>query len=580
MEVKVSPQEAQKIESFIQKASQAGYSEDEIKTEIERRYPQQPAPKATPKAQPMTTGGKVHRGMVEPFEGAAQLLYNALPRGVQQAGDKFNNWLADKGVPIARMPEGGMNELVSGNEKAYQDSRAAAGETGFDGMRLAGNVMSPANLLVASRASKAAPVMNRMVAPFKAGSVPGKVAAGSAAGAGQSAMMPVTGGGDYWDEKGKQVATGAAVGAAIPMAGKLVPKRTEEAKALLKSGVKVPFLQQFGQGAGRLEDRLQSVPLVGDAIRSNRITARDQFNRATWDKVLEPIGQKMPKNVQVGNKAAEYAQGQISKAYDKILPKIGFSADNQFTADINNLRSMAASLPAEQKEQFERILKTEVFDRMTPAGLMSGESIKRAESRLGAKMRTAMRSQNVWDGDLADALHEAQSAIRNALERQNPQHAKTLQAINKAQAMAYRPERASSYVGAKDGVFTPAQLLSAVKAKDTSKGNRAFAQGRALMQDWAQTADNALSSQIPDSGTAERMILGTGALGGLSLVPTGGQIAAGVAMLPYLPGGRALGRGVANVLDETANTLSERAPYATLPLNPAIYGLLYGGQNP
>lgn len=554
-----------------------GMSDEQITSAIQKNM--SPAPKATPKSQPITTLGKVHRGMVEPIEGGAQLLYNMLPQGVRGAGDRFNNWLADKGVPLARLPEGGMNEFVSRNEDAYQASRAAAGESGFDGMRLAGNVLSPANLLAAGLASKAAPVVNRVSGAVKAGTVPGKIVAGSASGAGQSAMMPVTGG-DYWDEKGKQVATGAAVGAAVPMAGKLVPKRTEEAKALLKRGVKVPFLQQFGQGAGRLEDRLQSVPLVGDAIRSNRITARDQFNRATWDKVLEPIGQKMPKNVQVGNKAAEYAQGQISKAYDAILPKIGFSSDNQFTADINNLRSMAASLPAEQKEQFERILKTEVFDRMTPAGLMSGESIKRAESRLGAKMRTAMRSQNVWDGDLADALHEAQSAIRNALERQNPQHAKTLQAINKAQAMAYRPERASSYVGAKDGVFSPAQLLSAVKAKDTSKGSRAFAQGRAMMQDWAQQADNTLSSQIPDSGTAERLILGTGALGGLSLVPGWGQALAGVATLPYLPGGRALGRGVANVLDETANTLTERAPYATLPLNPAIYGLLYGGQNP
>lgn len=277
---------------------------------------------------------------------------------------------------------------------------------------------------------------------------------------------------------------------------------------------------------------------------------------------------------------AAHAQGEISKAYDDILPKIGFSTDNQFTSEINNLRGLTASLPNAQKEQFERILQTEVFDQMTPAGLMAGESIKRAESRIGQKMRTAMRSQDVWDGDLADALHEAQSIIRNTLERQNPAHAPVLQAINKAQAMAYRPERAASMLGAKDGVFSPAQLLSAVKAKDPSKNSRAFAQGRALMQDWAQKADGTLSSKIPDSGTPERLMLGTGALGGLSLVPGWGQALAGATMLPYLPmGGRSLGRGIANTLDETANTLTKRAPYAALPLNPALYGLLYGGQN-
>lgn len=528
------------------------------------RYVIEDAPEAR-RISPATTGSKITRGMADPVEGGAQLLYNVLPKSVQQFGDKANNWLADKGLPIARIPQGGLNELVRNNETAYQDSRTAAGESGFDGMRLAGNVLSPANLLPASQAMKAV-------------TLPGKIAAGSAASAVQGAMMPVTQG-DYWSEKGKQTATAAAVGGALPVVGRYMPKRTEAAKELIKSGVKVPFLQQFGKGAGRIEDKMQSVPLLGDAIRSTRIAAGDDFNRATWNKVLEPLGQKLPKTVQPGNQMATEAQGTISKAYDAILPKIGFSTDQQFTGDIGKLRGLTASLPNAQRDQFERILKTEVFDQMTPAGLMSGESIKRAESRIGQKMRTAMRSQDVWDGDLADALHEAQSIIRNTLERQNPKHAPVLQAINKAQAMAYRPERATSMLGAKDGVFSPAQLLSAVKAKDQSKNSRAFAQGRALMQDWAQKSDNTLSSKIPDSGTAERLMLGGGALGGLSLVPGWGQALAGAATLPYLPGGRMLGRGIANTFDKTANTLTKRSPYAALPLNPAIYGLLYGGQD-
>lgn len=528
---------------------------------------QSKAPLRGPQPVPQTnTLDKVYRGMVDPIEGGAQLLYNALPEGLRNAGDKVNNWLADKGVPLARVPSGGFNELVKGNEAAYQQRREASGETGFDGIRLAGNVLSPANLLIANKAMQAA-------------TLPQKMIAGGAASAGQSAMMPVTQG-DYWNEKGKQVGTSAAVGAALPVAGKLIPHRTQEAKDLLAKGVKVPFLQQFGPAAGRFEDKLQSIPLLGDAVRSSRIAARGQFNRATWDQVLEPLGAKLPKANLNGNQMAEKAQKTISNAYDDILPKIGFSADDGFNAEISNLRNMAASLPAEQKDQFERILKTEVFDRMTPAGLMSGESIKRAESRIGQKIRTAMRSQNVWDSDMADALHEAQQVIRTTLERQNPQHAKTLQAINKAQAMAYRPERATSMLGAKNGDFSPAQLLSAVKAQDPTKNKRAFAQGRSMMQDWAQKADNTLSSQIPDSGTAERLMLGGGALGGLSLIPGYGQLLAGAATLPYLPlGGRSLGRGIANTLDEASNTLTNRAPYAALPINPAIYGLLYGGQN-
>lgn len=538
----------------------------------------EPQPQDPTNAPPATIGSKLARGMVDPIEGGAQLLYNVLPKPVQKAGDKLNNWLADKGVPIARMPDGGMNQLAKTNEADYQATRP--GDSGFDWARLGGNVLSPANLVVAGQAMKAAPIVSKVLNPLQITSkLPGQMLSGATASAAQSALMPVTEG-DFWSEKGGQVGTGAAVGAALPMLGKLIPKRTDSAKELMAKGVDVPFLQQFGQGAGRFEDKLQSVPLLGDAIRSSRISARDQFNKSTWNEVLSPIGQKLPNNIQAGNKSAEYAQKRISAAYNAILPKIGFSADDTFNADMSNLRNLASGLPEAQKDQFENILKIEVFNRLTPSGLMSGESIKRAESRLGAKMRTAMRSDNVWDGDLADALHEAQSVIRTTLERQNPAHAPTLQAINKAQSMAYRPERAASMLGAKEGVFSPAQLLSAVKAKDTSKGSRAFAQGRASMQDFAQKADRTLSSQIPDSGTTERLLLSGGALGGLSMVPTIGQVAAGATMLPYLPyGGRALGRGVANVLDESANAFTKRSPYAALPLNPAIYGLLNGSQD-
>src|SRR5574340_1176407 len=97
-----------------------------------QQAPQQEA-QPVPTEQPATTGSKVARGMIDPIEGGAQLLYNVLPQGVQQAGDKLNNWLADKGVPLARIPEknvsslvtgrgSGLNELVKQNEAAYQAS--------------------------------------------------------------------------------------------------------------------------------------------------------------------------------------------------------------------------------------------------------------------------------------------------------------------------------------------------------------------------------------------------------------------------------------------------------------------------
>ena len=52
------------------------------------------------------------------------------------AGNRLNNWLADKTGLVARLPEGGVDQQVREAEAAYQQRRAAAGESGIDWMRL------------------------------------------------------------------------------------------------------------------------------------------------------------------------------------------------------------------------------------------------------------------------------------------------------------------------------------------------------------------------------------------------------------------------------------------------------------
>src|SRR5574343_1927301 len=95
-----------------------------------------------------------------------------------------------------------MDQLVSDNERTYQAQRAAAGESGFDGYRTIGNVVSPANLAIASRVPMGA-------------TLPSRIGLGAAGGAASALPTPVTEG-DYTDEKLKQVGMGAAFGCAVP----------------------------------------------------------------------------------------------------------------------------------------------------------------------------------------------------------------------------------------------------------------------------------------------------------------------------------------------------------------------------
>lgn len=141
---------------------------------------------------------RVAQGMADPVVGAAQFVANLLPDST--------------GIPQS------VNKNIANNEREYQFDRLALAnkdknlsslitnkqvDPGFDAMRLAGNVASPANLAIAARAPLAATTV-------------GRVAQGAGMGALGGALEPVNNTDNgYWDKKIGQVATGAAIGAAV-----------------------------------------------------------------------------------------------------------------------------------------------------------------------------------------------------------------------------------------------------------------------------------------------------------------------------------------------------------------------------
>jgi hypothetical protein len=147
-----------------------------------------------------------------------------------------------------------------------------------------------------------------------------------------------------------------------------------------------------------------------------------------------------------------------------------------------------------------------------------------------------------------------QAMIRRGLERTNPAHADELQRINQGYSALVKIENAGGRLGG-NGVFTPAQLDSAVRATDRSVRHNAFARGQAPMQDLSSAARAVLGPSYPDSGTAGRIAVNMLAGGGATMIEPHTLTMAAGASLPYLPIGR-----------QVAAALMARRPDAATPL--------------
>lgn len=453
----------------------------------------------TGKPAPLSVADKLLKGVRDPIDGGAQLLTHLLPDSVVQGGNRLNNWLANKTGLVARLPEGGIDQMTREAEQAYQARRAAGGESGLDGARLVGNMVSPANLAIASRLPAAV-------------SLAGRVGLGAAGGAATSALAP-TAGDDFWSDKGKQVAVGALAGGVLPAVGAaaarvISPAASKNASLALlrKEGVDPTIGQALGGFASKVEERLQSVPLVGDAIRSARGRANSQFQAAAFNRALAPVGEELPQGV-AGREAVEYTEGLLRQRYDDVLNRIGaIPADQTFGAKLSSLGQMVnrAMLSPDAKAKFSTVLND--VQSGFQNGALTSDAYKTLESALGADIRKLTSSQDMYDGRLAPAVKQLQQELRELLQRQAGQSADELQAANAGWANFKRAQRAAGAVGAEDGRFTPAQFQNAVKAMDKSKDKGAFARGGALGQDLGDAGKAVLTSTVPNSGTADRLM--------------------------------------------------------------------------
>jgi hypothetical protein len=182
----------------------------------------QPKPASTSEKMLSSGVGRYIKGLKDPIDAGAQLL----PRGLSAVTSGFGMF-PNRVSEFLDKEAAGVDADIKTSEQEYQAARFKAGQTGFDGARLAGNVFNPATVALAR------------LSPQGAATTLGRAGQGAIAGLiGGAAATPVTDTAEmsFGMQKLGQGVAGAVGGAiATPVLGKVIDLVAPRIKALQAS---------------------------------------------------------------------------------------------------------------------------------------------------------------------------------------------------------------------------------------------------------------------------------------------------------------------------------------------------------
>jgi len=329
---------------------------------------------------------------------------------------------------------------------------------------------------------------------------------------------------------------------------KVAPVATQGAKDLINKGVNLTLGQAtsgkggspIGSGIKMIEEAMMSAPIIGAPIRGAYKKTVEQLNKASYNKILEPIkkygiDEKLIKKSEAGHELYNSAKGIISNQYDKLLPKLKFPnlKELQSVYDDVILKELD-TLPKSAQNKFLKDMDDKFYTNFDKDGVLTGRGFKNAQVELRRLAKEYLTSPSAVERSIGASYKKVNDALFGTLQSLNPKYAQQLKDIDFSFKMLIPLQKATVSAKATDGVFTPSQLMNAVASSDKSlrKGN--VASGDALLQDIAGLGQQ-LKINLPNSGTATRadIMRSMGGVGGDALA------VGGTYMNPLVAGGLA-----------------------------------------
>lgn len=369
--------------------------------------------------------------------------------------------------------------------------------------------MAPSGLDLAHGAGEALDPLNFIGGPERmilGGGTAKNIVRGALSGM-KGALTTPSSGTDNLRQKGGQLLSGAAGGA---VAGGVIPEMRPDAKLLANEGVRLtPGMK--ASWLRRPEEAARSLPITGQSIGSAEKAARDDFNRAIYNRVLAPVGEKYDPAAPVGYDGIGRLRKKLSGKYDAALQGTTFIANppgqiphGLQQGDLHDLNNILALMTTERRQQFDNIINQFYAQRVPANRLMDGDTFKRVESELSTQARRFLRADDPDQRAVGEAVDEVVSLMRDAHAVQNPAKAAELQAANRAYRLYTVAERGAGGRPTSNGVMTPSDFLGALKSMDSSVRKNRFSRGALEMQDLARAGNEVMTPHLGSSGTAER----------------------------------------------------------------------------
>jgi hypothetical protein len=372
------------------------------------------------------------------------------------------------------------------------------------------------------------------------------------------------------EEMSAQGVTGTLLGggltAGLSGTARLVaPSVRPEAAALREQGIPLTPGSAFGGRIQQVEQAAESIPILGGIVSGARERQFSEFNIASYNKVLSNIDPKLkvPKGL-TGRDAFMFVEKSISDKYNDIVPDLAikFTPKVQSGFDAIKNRYAKGNLSEADKQQFQTYVNSLEAD-FRASGVISGnkaQAVKQDLAKLSGTYSAGTGSTKL----LGDAFKDLEGFYMNTLRNQNPKYASDLKKADSAYRDFVRVQTAMAKTRGEEGVFTPAQLESAVRQQDRSARKGAFARGAAPMQELSGRATSILGQKVPDSGTAARGMTAAALTGGVGFVdPLAGGLTALMTAPYYRLGERAMFAPRPASFTEAVQRARAASPFAT-----------------